>query len=145
MTRIWKRLFKELVEMAIVEAYTIQTTGLELVGAKLDGSSTDYLAYLGWSDDTASPSAANTTLPSEDSSPRILLQSSSWASPVQNLIYWMPAAYGNTPGTIAKVALFTAVTSGTMFNEHLFSTAQTVAKTASKEVLFSFDITIAKG
>lgn len=120
----------------------ITNNGKQLTGQRLDGTNSNYIQYIGWTDNTAAVAAADTALTGEDSDPRLLPQQAYYTTGTnkQTFIFTLAAGNGNTPGTIAKLGLFTASTAGTLFSETLLGTA--ITKNSGKEVQIQVDIAI---
>lgn len=130
----------------MVDVSVIANGGKQLLGNRMDGSSANYIQYLGWSDDTGSPVATETTLAGEDSAvtgdPRILPTTQYYtnSSNKQSFVFTLTAGSGNAPGSLAKFGLFTAATGGILFSQTKLNAA--IAKNSGKEVQIQIDIAI---
>jgi hypothetical protein len=126
----------------MVDTSVITNNGKKLIGNNMDGTTNAFVQYLGWTDDSAAVAAADSALTGEDSDPRILPVQTYYttATNKQSFIYILTAGAGNTPGTIAKIGLFTDLTSGILFSETLLGSA--IVKNSGKEVQVQIDIAI---
>lgn len=131
----------------MVDTVILTNNGKALTGNKLGGlDTTNFVQWIGYTNGTTVPVAADTTLVDAESGSRIQLQLASYntSTNVLTLTFFFGAGQGNeNSGAINKVGFFTASSSGTLFAEDKFGTG--VTKNAGKELQVTLSVTMTQG
>lgn len=113
----------------------VTTAGLNLVRDRLNASAVAALGWLAIGTGTTAVSAADTELDTETL--RGAFTSTTASAGKLTIKYYLDGATGNST-TLAECGLFNAASTGTMYARALL--ASTIAKTSSKAVTFTWEI-----